>query len=79
MLLERLINNNCELFFIFLPFFGGFFAYIFRRYLGSNGVLLVNVQSLLISALFVLYFAIISFYSPDYNNKILYYKVLGLI
>jgi NADH-quinone oxidoreductase subunit L len=71
MFLERLINNNLELFFIFLPFFGGFFSYLFRRYLGLNGVLIVNVQSLLLSAVFVLGFTIISFYSQNYNNKII--------
>jgi len=68
------MNNTkflIELIFIFLPFFGGFFGYIFRRQLGITGVIWVNVQSLLIGVIFVLIALFEHLYSVQYKTKVI--------
>ena len=68
------MNNTkflIELIFIFLPFFGGFFSYIFRRQLGITGVIWVNVQSLLTGAIFLLIALFVHSYSVQYKTKVI--------
>lgn len=64
-------NFLIELMFVFLPFFGGFLSYIFRRYLGTKGVIIVNIQSLLFSVVFVLIALINNLYSINYKAKVI--------